>query len=60
MTKKQAIQHFKSVAGLAAELGISTQAVYDWGDKVPELRQLQLEKLTNGELAADAEETKAA
>lgn len=60
MTKNDAIKHFGSVAGLAQALRISTQAVYDWGDKVPELRQLRLEKITNGALKADEEEPKAA
>jgi|TARA_R100001530_G_scaffold129413_1_gene99740 hypothetical protein len=60
MTKQQAISHFKSVAALARVLGISTQAVYDWGDQVPELRQLQLEKITDGALTAEPKQVKAA
>lgn len=53
MTKQEAIGHFKTVANLAKALGITTQAVYGWGDRVPELRQLQLEKITRGALVAD-------
>lgn len=60
MTRHDAIQHFKTVAELASALGISTQAVYDWGDRVPELRQLQLEKITKGELKAETPQTQAA
>lgn len=38
---------------LGRALGISSQAVSQWGDDVPLLRALQLEKLTNGELSVD-------
>ena len=54
MTRQDAIDHFKTVADLATALGITTQAVYDWGDRVPELRQLQLEKITKGALKSEA------
>ena len=52
MTTKQAIAHFKTVRALADALGITTQAVRQWPRDVPELRALQLEKLTKGKLAA--------
>ncbi|MCL7941193.1 Cro/CI family transcriptional regulator [Halomonas sp. ATCH28] len=38
---------------LAKALGISPSAVTMWGDKVPLLRQYQLERLTKGRLKAD-------
>lgn len=52
MLTKQAIKHFGSAAKLARNLGISRQSVHDWGDEVPEVRQYQIEVLTNGALRA--------
>jgi len=53
MTKSQAIKHFGSVAALAKALKVTYEAVRQW-DEVPELRQYQLERLTNGELKASS------
>jgi hypothetical protein len=52
MRTKQAIDYYGSQAALARELGIRQQSITDWGDIVPALRQLQLEKLTRGKLKA--------
>ena len=52
MTKQEAVTHFGSVARLAEALGITTQAIYDWPEIVPQLRQFQLERITGGELTA--------
>ena len=54
MTKQEAVSHFETVAKLAKTLGISTQAIYDWPETVPQLRQFQLERITNGKLKAKA------
>jgi len=35
---------------LARALGITPQAVYNWGDVVPLRRAKQIEKLTNGDI----------
>lgn len=51
MTKVDAIKHFGSVASLAKALGVRVQAVYQW-QQIPLLRQMQLEKITNGQLVA--------
>lgn len=56
MTKEEVIEHFGSVARLARALKISTQAVYDWGDTVPQGRQFQIQIMTNGILQASIEE----
>ena len=48
-----AINFFGSESALAKALGIKPSSVYDWRDVVPDLRQLQLESLTHGELKAD-------
>ena len=52
MTKSQAIQHFGSISALAKALGVTYEAVRQWG-KVPELRQYQIERITAGALQAD-------
>lgn len=53
MDLDKVIDHFGNVANLSNQLGISTQAIYDWKGKVPDLRQWQIEVLTNGKLKAD-------
>lgn len=53
MDLDKVIEHFGNVANLSNQLGISTQAIYDWKGKVPDLRQWQIEVLTNGKLKAD-------
>jgi DNA-binding transcriptional regulator YdaS (Cro superfamily) len=55
MRTQDAISHFGSQAALAVALGIKQQSVQDWGEIVPKLRQLQLERLTKGKLKADPE-----
>lgn len=52
MTRTEAIKHFKGIPALARALGISYEAVRQWGEEVPELRQYQLECITNGALKA--------
>lgn len=45
MKTQDAIQLFGSVRKLAEALGLSVQAIYAWGDTVPELRAYQLRDL---------------
>lgn len=52
MTKSQAIQYFGSISALAKALGVTYEAVRQWG-QVPELRQYQIESITSGKLKAD-------
>lgn len=52
MKKKDAIDHFGSVAALAEALGITPEAIYQWGDDVPESREYQLHFITDGKLKA--------
>lgn len=52
MLTKDAIAHFGTQAALAQALGIKQQSVADWGETVPPLRQLQLERITDGVLKA--------
>lgn len=54
MTTDEALIYFdKSRVKLAAALGIEPESTYDWKEYPPELRQLQLEVLTNGKLKAE-------
>lgn len=52
MTTKQALNFFKSQAGIAKAIGISRQAVNKWGKYPPLLQQLKIEDATSGELLA--------
>lgn len=52
MKTNDAIAYYGGKTQLAAALGIKTPSIYDWGDIVPEKRQYQLERLTNGALKA--------
>ncbi len=45
MTKKQLLKLAGGIRGAALLLGISTQAIAKWGDKVPPLRIMQLHAL---------------
>ena len=60
MKTAAAIESFGSVQALADALQISPQAVYQWGDEVPEGRAFQIEVLTGGALKARAQEQGAA
>lgn len=56
MNKQEALDYFGGSArelAYAFEPPISVPALKDWGDKVPPLRQLQLEAMTAGVLKAD-------
>lgn len=45
MQTKTAIEAFGSIRQLAAALGISVQAVYQWGEQVPVLRRYEILEL---------------
>jgi DNA-binding transcriptional regulator YdaS (Cro superfamily) len=51
MDKQTVVKHFGSQEKVARALGISQAAVSGWR-AVPLLRQLQLERITSGELKA--------
>ncbi|NMX37305.1 Cro/Cl family transcriptional regulator [Pseudomonas veronii] len=59
MKRADAIHHFKGIAPLAKALGITYEAVRQWGEEIPELRQYQLELVTDGQLKADKKKTAA-
>lgn len=47
------IRHFGTKALVAEALRTSKQAIGQWGRNVPELRQYQLEIITNGALKSE-------
>lgn len=59
MKTSAAIAHYGSTAKLAEVLGITVQAIYQWGESVPRLRALELEKLTDGQLSSERQRRRA-
>lgn len=55
MLTKDAIAYFGSQAALARALGIKQPSIASWGESVPPLRQLQIERISKGELTASPE-----
>ncbi len=53
MTKQEAIAHFGTQWKLATALGMSQGSIAQWREFPPELRQLQIEKVTGGALKAE-------
>lgn len=47
MKTSEAIKSFDGVANLAKALGITTAAIYQWGEEVPALRDYQIRELLN-------------
>lgn len=52
MTTQQAVDYYGSVRSLAQALGITTQAVYAWGDAPPMSVQYALQVKAGGALKA--------
>jgi hypothetical protein len=52
MTKEEAVKYFGTQSELARALSISQASIAGWGDEPPELRQLQLHRMTRGKLRA--------
>ncbi|KFC08517.1 hypothetical protein GTGU_01434 [Trabulsiella guamensis ATCC 49490] len=55
MKKTKAIELAGSKANLARLLNVSKGAVSQWGDEIPELRALQLEKLLANKKSPDTQ-----
>jgi len=49
---EDAIRHFGGVPTLAEKLGVRPQAIYQWGEFVPEPRVYQIHVLSQGALPA--------
>lgn len=55
MRTRAAIKFFKGEAALAKALELTVPAVYQWKEYPPDVRQLQLERITQGKLKAEPE-----
>lgn len=53
MKTKDVIDYFGGASKAASALGISTQAIYQWGDDVPGPRQAHVELATKGKIKRD-------
>jgi len=56
MKKRDVIKHFGSVKATATAFGVSTQAVYQWPKRVPELIAIRAHRLSDGALEYDETE----
>jgi len=56
MKTSDVVAYFGTQELVAEALGISQAAVSQWGEDVPELRAFQLERITNGKLAAEQQQ----
>jgi hypothetical protein len=50
MKTQDVIDHFGGVRQAAEALGVTTQAIYRWGDEVPAMRQPHIQIVTKGKL----------
>lgn len=55
MRTAEVIAHFKTQTAVAKRLGIRQASVAEWGEFPPDLRQLQLERITRNTLKAEPE-----
>lgn len=55
MTLADLIKHFGTQTKAAKALGLKQPSVANWRDGIPEIRQLQIERLTKGALRAGPE-----
>lgn len=53
MNKSTVIDFYGTSRAIAFALGVSAQAVSNWGDLIPKGAALELEKITNGALKCD-------
>lgn len=54
MTLDEAREYYGNYAKVAQALGITRGAITQWCGEIPEERQVELHRLTKGELKADA------
>lgn len=54
MTRSEAIEYFGGIPQLSKALGITYEAVRQWPEEIPLLRQYQLQELSGGHLRVDS------
>ncbi|AOM39999.1 Cro/CI family transcriptional regulator [Xenorhabdus hominickii] len=55
MKKNEVLKHFNTVNSVAKAIGITSSAVSQWREIIPERAALRIEKITNGTLKYSAE-----
>lgn len=57
MEYKELVRHFGGLSKAARKLGITRQTVYAWNqrNRIPSRWQVRIERISKGELLADAE-----
>ncbi|MDE9467509.1 Cro/CI family transcriptional regulator [Xenorhabdus bovienii] len=55
MKKNEVLRYFNTVNSVAKAIGITSSAVSQWSQTIPERAALRIEKITNGALKYDAE-----
>lgn len=53
MKAQDVFDHFGGIRPAAEALGMTTQALYQWGDEVPKTRQAHVELVTKGKVKRD-------
>lgn len=53
MKAQDVFDYFGSIRAAAEALGMTTQALYAWGDEVPRTRQSHVEAATKGRIKKD-------
>lgn len=53
MKTKDVVEFLGGVRKAAEALGISTQAIYNWGEEVPPMRQAHVQLVTRGKFKMD-------
>lgn len=49
---EQAVEHFGSASEMARRLDIKPQAIYQWGGKIPHLRQFQIAQIIESDITS--------
>lgn len=53
MKAQDVFEHFGGIRAAAEALGMTTQALYAWGEEVPRTRQAHVEAATKGKVKRD-------
>lgn len=56
MELEKVLEHFGGPSALAEKLNIARQAIYQWENGIPLLRQYQIQALTDGKFKVSTEQ----